>query len=176
MRRSARSSGRLYAYSSPSARNGSSCLAFIFAAGSPEGLPCSAAFLLAAVRISLYAFGSTTAILLWLIQRMNHLEAQVVLAGQRPQSLARPLPHLRWVGAEEAWSIHRLTVRHRVVLAQVMSLHAPSPGSRIGRRAEHCDMILLWIAALAAVVLQHLQHVFQAHDGNGFDVAGLAQP
>src|SRR6185369_13898096 len=93
-----------------------------------------------------------------------------------PQSLTWPLSHFSGVGAEETRPIHHLAVRHRVVLAEVMSLHAPAPGSRIGRRAEHCEMILLRIAALATIVLERLQHVLQAHDGDGFDVADLAQP
>ena len=35
---------------------------------------------------------------------------------------------------------------------------------------------VIWIAVLAVIVLQQLQYIFQAHDGDGLDITGLAQP
>src|ERR1700731_1406585 len=49
-----------------------------------------------------------------------------------------------------------------------MSLDAPAPGSRVGWRAEHREVIFLRIALLAVIV-------FQAHDGDSLNLAGLAQ-
>ena len=57
----------------------------------------------------------------------------------------------------------------------MMSLDAPAPGSRVGWRAEHREVIFLRIAVLAVIVFEHLQHVFQAHDSDGLNVAGLAE-
>ena len=61
-----------------------------------------------------------------------------------------------------------------------MALHAESPGAGIGRLAEDAEVIFLRVAlgmGLAGVsLLELLEHVFQAHDRDSFDVALLAQP
>src|SRR5580692_5848409 len=58
----------------------------------------------------------------------------------------------------------------------MVALDAVAPRSAVGRSTEHREVIFLGVATLAAVALYDLEHVFQAHDGHGFDVASLAQP
>ena len=92
-------------------------MAFIFAAGSPEGCPCSAAFLLAAVRISLYAFGSTIAIFCW---GSSNARITAKPRSSSPASVRSPLRNpcrtFGWVGAKEAGRIQDLSARHSVIL------------------------------------------------------------
>src|SRR5271165_6928345 len=98
------------------------------------------------------------------------------LPSQSAQAFAWALPHFGGIGAEEARSIDDLPIHHREVLAEMVALNAVAPRSAVGRNTEHREVIFLRVATLAAVALYDLQHVFQAHDGHGFDVARLAQP
>src|SRR5260370_37166419 len=57
----------------------------------------------------------------------------------------------------------------------MMALATVAPGTVVRRSPEHGKIVLLWISALAAVVLDELEHVFQAHDRHGLDIARLTQ-
>src|SRR5712672_2144879 len=113
--------------------------------------------------------------LLLFVERVDQLDATIVFAKQSAQALARSLPHFGGIGAEEARCIDNSAIHHREVLAEMVSLDAVAPGSTVGRSTEHREVIFLGIATLATIALDDLEHVFQAHDGHGFDVARLAQ-
>jgi hypothetical protein len=58
----------------------------------------------------------------------------------------------------------------------MVALDAVAPRVAVGGSAENRKIVFLRVAALAAVVLHKLEHVFQTHDRDGLDVARLAQP
>src|SRR5262249_48956717 len=64
---------------------------------------------------------------------------------------------------------------NRVVLTQMMALDAVAPSASVRGRAEYREIIEFRIADLAAIVLHHLENVFQTHDRHGLDVSRLAQ-
>src|SRR5262249_9363644 len=115
-------------------------------------------------------------LLLLTFQRRHQLARQVVFGGQDTRSFPRALLDFGWITPEEARGIDYLAANHGVVLAQVMAFHAVSPACRGRWLAEYRKEVAFRIAPRTLSLFHLFQYVFKAHDGDGLDVASLAEP
>src|SRR6185312_9289103 len=85
-------------------------------------------------------------LLLLLVQCMDQLEGKIVLPCKCSKALARALPNLGGIGAEEAGTVDDLAIHHRVVLAEMMALDPVAPGTRLRRCSKNRKVVLLRVS------------------------------
>ncbi len=110
------------------------------------------------------------------IKRLNYRAPEIFFGAQHPQSFARTFFDLRGIGPEETGCARHVPAHHRIVLAQVMALHAIAPCASRGRGAEYGYVVFLGIALGPGAVFDDTQYVLQAHDRFRLQVALLAEP
>ena len=91
------------------------------------------------------------------------------------KSLPRALPNFRRVCAKERRGGGQFAVDHREMHADVVALNPVAPDALLRRLPENAEEIPFRVAPLAAVAFDHPEHLFQAHDGRGFDIAAPAE-
>ncbi len=90
---------------------------------------------------------------------------------------ARAVLDLGGIGAgEERRGRHDAAIADGEVQRQVMALDPPAPQAARPRRAEHRELIVERRAREARAALDGAQHVFEADDGGGGEIALLAEP
>jgi len=111
--------------------------------------------------------------LLW-IEGFHELPAEVLLGGEDAQSGTRTGTNFGRVCPKEGRGGGEDVLAARgEVQAQVVTLEAESPVI-LSRRAEQADVIQLGVAA-RRLILQVEEDLLKAHDGGGFEIAGLTE-
>ena len=131
-----------------------------------------------AARISLGASGETIAVFFWLPSSAWTSRSAVSSRSARVRTPWRG-PCRTSAGLapkNEGVAATILPFSSSEVERQVMALDAPAPLALVRRRAEDRQEVALGVAHRALALLEFLEHLLQAHDRGGLEVAAAADP
>ncbi|HWC10337.1 MAG TPA: hypothetical protein VG455_03850, partial [Acidimicrobiales bacterium] len=107
-------------------------------------------------------------------QGVQELEAELFLGTKRGDRGTAAVAYHRWVSAEEEGREASLAAAERGVDRDVVAFE-PHPPHLASRGAEDAEPVVLAVASVTVVPLQTVEHLVEAHDGDGPGVGGNRQ-